>query len=143
MKALAHILFQVGAGDADPGDGPVELKIDIAVEGRGLVVLGDLVILRGVGIEIVLPIELGVAGNGAVQKKAGEGGQSQRFFVGHGQHPGQAEADRTDVRVGRRAKLVGAAAPHLGPGLQLNVGLQADDRFVFHAATILVTDQRG
>jgi hypothetical protein len=110
----------------------VEFKLDVAV-GRGrLVVLRDLVILRHVRIEITFPVELGEAGNLAIQQETGEHRQAQRLVVGHGQHAGQAEADGADVGVGRRAECIGATAPHLRFRFELDVRFQPDDRFVFH-----------
>ena len=118
----------------------VEFKLDVAV-GRGrLVVLGDLVILRHVRVKITFPVELGEAGNFAIQQKAGEHRQAQRLVVGHGQHAGQAEADGANVGIRRRAERVSAAAPHLRFRFKLDVRFQPDDRFVFHCGTSLTTD---
>ena len=135
MEVLAHVFLQVSAGDAHARDAAFELEFHATVERRGLVVLGDLVVLRHVRVEIILPVELGVAGDGAVEQEAGERRQPQRLLVGHRQHAGQTQAYRADVGIGRRAEFIGATAPHLRFRLKLDVGFQADDRFVFHTAT--------
>ena len=49
--------------------------------------------------------------------------------LGTGSEPGMAQADRADVRVGRRAELVAAAAEHLRLGAELDVALEPDDGF--------------
>ena len=147
MEVLADIFLQVRPGDAHAREAAVELELDAAVDGGGLVVLRDLVVLRHVRVEVVLPVELGVAGHRAVEQKAGERRQAQRLLVRDGQHAGQAQAHRADVGVGRRAELIGAAAPHLRLRLKLDVGFQADDRFVVHNAGRLLprmdTDEHG
>ncbi len=139
MEILAHVLLQVRPGDADARYAAAELELDDAVDSGRLVILRDLVVLRHVRVEVILPVELGVAGHRAVEQKTRERGQPQRLLVGHGQHPRQAQAHRADVGIGRRAKLVGAAAPHLRLRLELDVGFQADDRFVVHNAGGMVT----
>ena len=117
MKALADVFFQVSAGNPDATHAAVELEIDIAVRGGGLVVLSQLVVLGHVGVKIILPIELGVAGDFAIEQVAGQNGEAQGFFVGDGQDAGHAQADRADVGIGGGAILIGAAAPHLRFGL--------------------------
>ena len=119
----------------------LEFELDEAVRRGGLVVLGELVILRGVRVEIILPVKLGEARDLAVQQIAGQHGQAKRLLVGDGQHARHAEADGADVGVRRRAECIRAPAPHLGLGLELNVGFQPDDGFVFHnGAESLTTD---
>ena len=134
MKIFADVLLQVRAGDAHARNAAVEFELHVAVGRGGLVVLGDLVILRHVRIEIILPVKLGAAGDFAIQQQAGQHGQAQRLLVGDGQHAGQAEADGADVGVRRRAEFIGAAAPHLRFRFELDVRFQPDDRFVFHIA---------
>ena len=62
------------------------------------------------------------------------------FFVRDGQHAGHAEANRADVRIWERAKFIGATAPHLRFGFQLNVRFKANYRFVFHNVRQLSTE---
>ena len=50
--------------------------------------------------------------------------------VEHRQRAGQAQADRADVGVGRRAEAGGAAAENLGGGGELDVHFEADHRLI-------------
>jgi len=84
---------------------------------EGLSYWVDLVILRRVGIEIVLAIELGVLGHSAVEEEASQGSEAQSLVVGHRQDAGHAEADGARRGCWWRAKFIGTAAPHLGFGL--------------------------
>jgi hypothetical protein len=97
---------------------------------EGQVVLGDLVVLREVRVEVVLPVELGVGRDRAVEGEGGAEAELERRAVEDGQGAGVAEADGADLRIGRRAELDRARAEQLGPRLQLDVGLDADDEFV-------------
>ena len=58
-----------------------------------------------------------------------------------GRLPGQAQADRADLGVGLGAELGRAAAEHLRPGAELDVGLQPDHRLV--AGDRVVVGQQG
>ncbi len=136
MEIFADVLLEMRAGDAHAGDAALELKIHVAADGGGLVVLCDLIILGRVGIEIILAVELGKARDAAIQQVARQRGQAQALVIGHGQDAGQAEADRADVGVGRGAKFIGATAPHLRFRFELDVRFQPDDSFVVHKAVI-------
>ena len=58
MQALAGILLQMQAFDADPDGFPVlEVDDDLALAHDGVLVLADLIALGQVGIEIVLAVE--------------------------------------------------------------------------------------
>ena len=112
MEAFADILLEVRPGDADAGEAALKFKLHPAVGGGGFIVLGELVVFGGVGIEIVLAVEFGEAGDFAIEQVTGEDGFAQGFFVGHGQHAGEAQADGAHLGVGLGAIGVGAAAPH-------------------------------
>ena len=75
-------------------------------------------------------MESGTAGRQQISALAD--GELDDAAIEHGQHAGHPEADGADVGVGRRAEGIGAPAPHLRLRLELDVGLQTDDRFVFH-----------
>ena len=57
VQRLAGVLFEVDADDPDPARVAARLELEHAVGGERPIVLGDLVALRQVGIEIVLPRE--------------------------------------------------------------------------------------
>ena len=94
-----------------------------------LVVLGDLVRLRVVRVEVVLPVEDGPRRDLAPEREAELDRLLDRAPVRHGQRPREREADRAGLRVRRAAEAVLAAAEHLRPRLQLHVDLEADHRF--------------
>ena len=68
-----------------------------------------------------------------MEQQAGQHGEPQRLVVGDREHTRHPEANGADVGIGRRAERVGAAAPHLGLRLELDVCFQPDDRFVFRS----------
>ena len=58
MHRLARILFEVQPRDADGLGGPVgQLDVDLAGADDRMRELADLIALRQVGVEIVLPVE--------------------------------------------------------------------------------------
>ena len=101
MEQLGYILLQVDAGDADPPCSAVNLDGHPAVLGDGLVVLGDLVPFHEIGIGVVLAIELGVLGDGAVQGQAGHHHEFYRLSVDDRKHTGHTQADWADHGIGR------------------------------------------
>ena len=94
------------------------------------VVLGDLVSLREVGIEVVLPREDRARMHLAAERDRGAHGELHRARVQHRQRARVAEADRADLRVRRRAVRGRAAAEDLARGRELDVDLEADDGLV-------------
>ena len=103
-----------------------------SVDAERLVVLGDLVALRQVGIEVVLAVEDRVLDDAAAERVAEEDRHLDRAPVRHGQRPGVREADGARARVLGREVLELAAAEHLRLRLQVDVDLEADDRFPIH-----------
>jgi hypothetical protein len=150
VERFGDVFLEVNADEADGfvGDeGGVFLRVlgigeeverDGAAEAEGLVVLGDLVILRHVRVEIIFAVELAALGDAAAEHFAGEDGFHNRLFVRDRQHAGHPEADRADMGIDRAAELVFAAAEHLGVGLELDVNFQADDGFVGRGGESLV-----
>ena len=90
-----------------------------------LVVLADLVVLRHVGVEVVLPVE-NARLDGAVER----GPDTDRVFDGHfveyRQRTGKTETHRADVRVGLIAKHVGARAEDLRLRHELAMNFEPD-----------------
>ncbi len=71
VGVLAGVLLHVSALDLHTDDLAVlELDVDPAVEGDGLVVLGGLEVLRQVRVEVLLPGEAARLGDLAVQRQA-------------------------------------------------------------------------
>ncbi len=107
-------------GDAVDGD------VDAAAECERTFVLRNLVALRQVGIEVVLAREDRLGLDVAAERERRLDGEVHRLPVQHRQGAGQSEADRTDLRVRRRAEGGAAAAENLGAGLQLGVNFETD-----------------
>ncbi len=130
MLRLACVFFEVDPLDADADDIAADLDIQPAVNAERLVVLRDLVVLRHVRIEVVLPREPAPARDRAVQRQADPDRVLDRGPVDHRQRTWQAEADRADRSVRVRAEHGRAAAEHLRRGAELDVCLEPDDGLV-------------
>ncbi len=136
VQALARVFFQVQAGDADLLRAAVDLDLDGAMLGQRLVVLRNLVALGQVGIEIILAGKDRSFVDAAVQRHGRQRGELHCLAVQHRQGSRQAQADGTDVGVGRIAEVGGAGAENLGRGQKLDVHLQPDDRLVLRRGRI-------
>src|SRR6185312_715572 len=132
VHELPRVLFHVDAGDTDVvRRGPVvALRLDDAAGGERPLVLRDLIALRQIRIEVVLAREdrrlVDVAAEGERRADRAVDGR----VIEHRQCPGQAEAHRTQVRVGSGAERRAAAAEDLRLRQQLRVDLEADDGLV-------------
>ncbi len=124
VGGLARVLLEVGPLDADPVP---RRQLELAVGVDGQVVLADLVVLRHVGIEVVLPGEHRPP-HVAPERPPEAHGQLDHLLVEHRQRSRQAEADRAHVGVGLVAEPVRATAEQLGRRRQLGVDLEPDDR---------------
>ena len=85
VQRLAGVLLHVRPLDADPVGLAVDLDLGPAVVRDRLVVLGDLVVLRHVGIEVVLPGEAAPFGDLAAQRQADADRGLDRLGVHHRQ----------------------------------------------------------
>ena len=101
-------------------------------------VLGDLVVLRHVGIEVVLPVEGRVPVDLAAEHHAGHDGELHRFPVHDRQGSRIPEAHGTHVRVRFATRLQEAAAEHLRLRLQLDMRLQPDGILKFHESYYII-----
>ena len=130
---LGNVFFEMDPADSDGFGTSVAFDIQVAVNGDGQIVLGNLVALHQVGVRVVLPVELGEPGNAAVEGKAGHNGVLDGALVDDRQRSRQPQAHGTDAAVHRGALVVGATgAEHLALRLQLYVDFQSDYGFVFH-----------
>jgi hypothetical protein len=110
---------------AHPGQAPAAAQ--------RLVVLGDLVALRQVGIEVVLAVKDRAFSELAAERQTDHQPEVDRPRVDHRQRTRQAEADRAGARVRRLAEGQLAAAEHLRRRAQLHVDLEADHRLQLYA----------
>ena len=123
MDVLSRILLEVDALEANLSQAGHR---DGSAGADGQLVLRDLIALRQVRIEVVLPCPDAAPGDGAAEGLARLDRHLDRAAVQRRQRPGQPEADRADLRVGRRAELRRAAAEDLRSGEELRVDFQAN-----------------
>ncbi len=146
VQRLAGVLLHVRALDAHcehlrPA-GRVDPDVERPLERDRLVVLRDLVVLRHVRIEVVLPREAAPRRDLAPQGQADPHCRLDRALIQDRQRAGQAQADGAHLRVGLGAEDGRAAAEHLRRGRQLDVDLEAQHRLV-PGDRVLVRDERG
>jgi len=123
----AGILFEMRPLDADRAALAVDTEREFARLADRCVVLGDLEVLREVGVEVVLPVKAGPLGDLGVDGRADLDGGLDCPLVEHGQRTGEAQTDRTRPAVGFVAALGRTATEDLGRRLQLDVDLEPDD----------------
>ena len=87
---------------------------DLALADDRRFVLADLIALRQVGIEIVLPVEHRAMIDLGLEAEAGADRLADAFLVDHRQHAGHRRIDQRDVAVGLAAELGRGAGEQLG-----------------------------
>ncbi len=142
VKRLGHVFLEVNTHEADRlvgNGGGVFLRVlrigeqverDRAARAERFVVLRNLVILRHVRVEIILPVELAARRDLAAEHLASEERLHDRLLVWHGQNAWHPEANGTHMRIGCAAKLVFTRAEHLRVRLELDVDFKSDHDFV-------------
>jgi hypothetical protein len=105
-----------------------------AIGAKRHVVVRNLIILRHVWIEIILPVELADRRDVAFEHETGEDRHAQSFVIHHGQGARQPEANRTSIRVRFCAKFNRTRAKHLRARLELNVDFKANGGEVLHCS---------
>jgi len=136
---LANVFLEVNAGERDGFVFALDVArragqfdLDGAVEANRLVELGDLVVLRRVGIEVIFTVPFADGRDVAAEKEAGLDDGVERGLVHHRQNAGQRKDDGIGERVRGLPVAGGHAGEHLRVGLDLDVNLKTDDGFVFH-----------
>ena len=105
------------------------VNVDLALANNRVRELADLVALRQVGIEIVLPIEPAVEIDLGLQAKARAYSLFDAFPVDHRQHARHRRVDQRDITVRVGAERRRGAREQLGIGGHLRVDLQPHDDF--------------
>ena len=101
VQALAGVLLQMHALDADLDGGAVlHVEEDHALADDGVLILRDLVALRQVGIEVVLPVEDGIEVDLSLQPEAGADRLAHAFLVDDGEHARHGGVHQRDVALG-------------------------------------------
>ena len=106
-----------------------EIDGDLALADDRLLVLADLIALRQVGIEIVLPVEHRLQIDLGLEPEPRAHRLPHAFGIDHRQHAGHRGIDQRHVRVRRAAELGRGAGEQLGIGGDLGMDLHADDDF--------------
>jgi len=90
-----------------------------------VLVLADLVALRQVRIEVVLPVKTAHQVDLRLEAQSGADRLLDAVAVQDGQHAGHGRVDQADLGVGARAETDGGAGKQLGVGSHLGVDLEA------------------
>ena len=114
MYQLAGIFFHMDTGNADAFFLTVDTNINMPAQTYRLIPLGNLVILRQIGIEVILAVHLIEFLNVAVQRQTGTDCKFNDPFVQYRQGAGHAQADRAYMGIGFRAEFRGAGAERFG-----------------------------
>ena len=142
MQRLPGILLHVDARQADAQRPAAHGDVEAAAERKRPFVLRDLIALRQVGIEVVLPREDGQRLHVATQGNRGLDCVIDGGSIEDRQGARKPEADRAHLRIRRRAERRAAAAEDLRAGLQLRVNLQADNRLELHRKSQIIQTKR-
>ena len=110
VDQLAGVLLDVDMVQTDPS---AVGQLDVAADDQRRIELADLVGFGEVGIAVVLSVHFGDLGDLSVDCQACLDGVAHYLAVEHGQRAGQADTNRTAVRVRLAAELRGAAAEDL------------------------------
>ena len=95
---LAGVLLHVDPGDPDALRRAVgQLDVEVTADADGQVVLADLVVLRHVRVEVVLPVEQRVRRDLAVERETDLHDPADRLGVRHRQRTGMTQAHRAGV----------------------------------------------
>ena len=130
MQRLAGVLLEVEALDADLDALAVgHVDDDLALPDDRRLVLADLIALRQVGIEIVLPVEDRIEIDLRLQPESGADRLHDAGLVDHWQHAGHGGIDQRNVRIGLAAERGRSAGEKLGLRRHLGMNLHADDDF--------------
>ncbi len=128
VQGLAGILLQVQPLDADGDRGAVgHVDQHLALADDRILVLRDLVALRQIRVEVVLPVEHRAQVDLRLEAEAGAHRLGDAFGVDHRQHAGHRGIDQRDVVVRLGAELGGGAGEQLRLARHLGVDLHADD----------------
>ena len=99
---------------------------DFALAHHRRLVLADLIALRQIGIEIVLPVEHRFQIDLRLQPEPGAHRLAHAFGIDHRQHARHRGVDQRHVRIRRAAEFGRGAGEQLGVGGDLRVHLHAD-----------------
>ena len=135
VHRLAGVLFEMQALDADLDILELALLVraygddDRALADDRLLELRDLVALRQVRVEVVLPVEHRLVVDLGLQPEAGANGLAHAFFVDDRQHAGHGGIDQRHIGIGRGTEGGRGAGEQFRFRSHLGMDLHADDHF--------------
>ena len=127
VDGLSGVLLEMQPLDADREAFAVrQIDGDRALPHHRRFVLADLIALRQVRIEIVLPVEHRFQIDLGLETEPGADRLAHALLVDHRQHAGHRRVDQRDVRVGLAAEFGRSAGEQLSVGGDLGMDLHAD-----------------
>src|SRR5579885_2051844 len=129
MQRLAGVLLEMQPLDADPHGAIGHIDRNFALPHQRRLVLADLVALRQVRTEIILPVEYRTQVDLGFEAEPGAHGLGNAFLVYHRQHPRHRGVDERYVGVRLAPECGGGAGEQLCVRLDLSVDFQPDDDF--------------
>ena len=127
MDELARILFHMHFVDPYFLGSCSCLDLHIAVSRDRQVELRDLIVLRIIRVEVVLPVKLAHLGDLTVSRKPDRHRVLYHLFVQHRQGARHSGAHRTCMRVRRAAEFCAAAAEDLRLSSKLDMHFKSND----------------
>ena len=129
VERLAGILLEVQALDADLDGAAIDIHMDGAFAYHRLLVLRNLITLRQVGVEIVLPVEHRAAVDARLQPEARAHRLLDAKPVDDRQHARHGRIDEGHMVVRLAAEFGRSAREQLGLGQHLGMNFQTQDDF--------------
>ena len=130
VQRFAGILLEMQPLDADAHRLAVgHVDHDLALADDRRFVLADLVALRQVGIEIVLPVEHRFQIDLGFEPEPGAHRLAHAFRIDHRQHAGHGGVDQRDMSVGLAAERGRGAGEQFRLRSDLGMHFHADDHF--------------
>ena len=129
VEALAGVLLKMQALDANLEGVVLEIDDDDAFADDGVLVLRNLIALRQIGIEIVLPVEHRMMIDLRLEAEACADRLGHAFLVDHRKHARHRRVDKAHMAIRLTAESRRRAREELRVRKHLRVHFQADDHF--------------
>ncbi len=131
MHQLARILLDMDTLDADHLGAAVRVllvqhDLDLPLSHDRVIELTDLIALRQIGIEIILPVEARPFVDLRLDRHAGADRLANALAIGDRQHAGHGRIDQADLRVRLCPEGSRRAGKQLGIRRHLRMDFQAD-----------------
>ena len=134
VHQLAGILLDMDALDADtswPRPPSVDQDLNLALADERMVELADLIALRQIRVEIILPVEARPGIDLRIERHAGAHRLADAFLIGHRKHAGQRGVDKATCVFGSAPNSVAAPEKSLALLGDLGMDLEPDHDLPF------------